>query len=76
MDSTEEPYEIIFVNDGSGDNTAKMAREICSNDKNIKLLSFSRNFGHQIAITAGMDYSDGNAIAIIDADLQDPLKSY
>ena len=72
MDSTEEPYEIIFVNDGSGDNTAKMAREICSNDKNIKLLSFSRNFGHQIAITAGMDYSDGNAIAIIDADLQDP----
>ncbi|WP_035172575.1 glycosyltransferase family 2 protein [Caldanaerobius polysaccharolyticus] len=72
MDSTGEPYEIIFVNDGSKDKTLEIAKSICKRDKNIKLLSFSRNFGHQIAITAGMDYSSGEAIVVIDADLQDP----
>lgn len=72
MDSTNEAYEIIFVNDGSRDNTAEMTREICKKDRNIKLLSFSRNFGHQVAITAGMDYSSGKAVVVIDADLQDP----
>lgn len=72
MDSTEEPYEIIFVNDGSRDKTLEMAKEICSHDSSIKLLSFSRNFGHQLAITAGMDHSTGKAVIVIDADLQDP----
>ncbi|MEI6579311.1 MAG: glycosyltransferase family 2 protein [Eubacteriales bacterium] len=72
MDSTKESYEIIFINDGSRDKTALLAKKICSNDSNIKLLSFSRNFGHQVAITAGMDCAAGNAIIVIDADLQDP----
>ncbi|MCX7950784.1 MAG: glycosyltransferase family 2 protein [Clostridiales bacterium] len=72
MNLTGESYEIIFVNDGSKDNTLEIVKDICINDKNIKLISFSRNFGHQIAITAGMDSSSGNAIIVIDADLQDP----
>lgn len=72
MDSTGESYEILFVNDGSRDRTFKLAKDICSKDGNIKLLSFSRNFGHQTAITAGMDYSCGKAVVVIDADLQDP----
>lgn len=72
MDSTEESYEIIFVNDGSRDKTVELTKEICGKDNNIKLVSFSRNFGHQIAITAGMDSSSGNAVIVIDADLQDP----
>lgn len=72
MNSTEESYEIIFVNDGSKDKTEEIAEKICKEDKNIKLLSFSRNFGHQVAITAGMDNSNGRAVMVIDADLQDP----
>jgi polyisoprenyl-phosphate glycosyltransferase len=72
MDSTKENYEIIFVNDGSRDKTAELTREICSKDENIKFINFSRNFGHQLAITAGMDNSIGNAVIVIDADLQDP----
>ncbi|WP_265447549.1 glycosyltransferase family 2 protein [Acetivibrio straminisolvens] len=72
MESLKEPYEIIFVNDGSRDKTAIMANEICNKDKTVKLVDFARNFGHQTAITAGMDYSEGEAIVVIDADLQDP----
>ena len=72
MDTTGEPYEIIFVNDGSKDSTYQKVREILKNDKNVKLISFSRNFGHQSAITAGMDYCTGQAVIVIDADLQDP----
>ncbi|MFA6309460.1 MAG: glycosyltransferase family 2 protein [Clostridia bacterium] len=72
MDSTDESYEIIFVNDGSRDRTVEILRNICDKDSTIKLLDFSRNFGHQIAITAGMDYTEGDAIVVIDADLQDP----
>ena len=72
MQSTGESYEIIFVNDGSRDKTALMAREICNKDSNVKLIDFSRNFGHQTAITAGMDYACGDAVVVIDADLQDP----
>ncbi len=72
MDSINGPYELIFVNDGSRDATAKLARSICAGDKNVKFIDFSRNFGHQIAITAGMDYAAGDAIVVIDADLQDP----
>ncbi|GEP62587.1 glycosyl transferase family protein [Clostridium beijerinckii] len=72
MDSTTESYEIVFVNDGSKDRTREITEEICSRDENIKLINFSRNFGHQAAITAGMDLALGDAIIVIDADLQDP----
>jgi polyisoprenyl-phosphate glycosyltransferase len=72
MDLLKEPYEIIFVNDGSKDKTVCIINEICKEDTNIKLIDFSRNFGHQVAITAGMDYSEGKAVVVIDADLQDP----
>jgi len=72
MESIKEPYELIFVNDGSRDRTAEILRDICSRDPNVKLVDFSRNFGHQLASTAGMDYSAGEAVVLIDADLQDP----
>jgi dolichol-phosphate mannosyltransferase len=72
MDTTKEAYEIVFVNDGSKDETRAKAEKICNNDENIKLINFSRNFGHQAAITAGMDLALGEAIIVIDADLQDP----
>lgn len=72
MDSLNEPYEIIFVNDGSRDKTAQMVYEICNKDNTIKFVDFARNFGHQTAITAGMDFSEGESIVVIDADLQDP----
>ncbi|MDP4177502.1 MAG: glycosyltransferase, partial [Bacillota bacterium] len=70
MDSTNESYEIIYINDGSRDTTFEKVEKICLEDPNVKLINFSRNFGHQMAITAGMDYASGNAIVIIDADLQ------
>jgi Glycosyltransferases involved in cell wall biogenesis len=72
MDSTKENYEIIFVNDGSRDKTRDKVESICRNDEKIKLVNFSRNFGHQAAITAGMDLAYGEAVVVIDADLQDP----
>lgn len=72
MRQTDGDYEIVFVNDGSRDRTENMAREICEFDKNVRLINFSRNFGHQTAITAGMNESRGQAVVVIDADLQDP----
>lgn len=72
MDYTKEGYEIIFVNDGSIDTTRYKIENICKKDENIILLNFSRNFGHQAAITAGMEASSGEAVVVIDADLQDP----
>ena len=65
-------YEIIFVNDGSADKTVELTLAACEANSKIKLLSFSRNFGHQIAITAGMDHAKGDAVIVMDADLQDP----
>lgn len=72
MDTTGRSYELLFVNDGSADNTAQILSQICQKDTNVKLINFSRNFGHQIAISAGMDNALGQAIVVIDADLQDP----
>ena len=72
MDATGEDYELIFVNDGSRDRSPELLRGICAKDKRSKLLSFSRNFGHQCAISAGMAESRGDAVVVIDADLQDP----
>lgn len=65
-------YEIIFVNDGSKDKTLEILKEIAKENKKVKIISFSRNFGHQCAVTAGLRYVTGDAIVIIDADLQDP----
>ena len=65
-------YEIIFINDGSKDVTLEILKKIASNDDNVKIISFSRNFGHQAAVTAGIRNVTGDAIIIMDADLQDP----
>jgi dolichol-phosphate mannosyltransferase len=72
MDGTGESYELIFINDGSRDKTWQMACDLAAEDPALRLICFSRNFGHQTAITAGMDASRGDAVVVIDADLQDP----
>lgn len=64
--------EIVFIDDGSEDSTLEKLIEISRNDKQVKILSFSRNFGHQAAVTAGLQFVTGDAIVIIDSDLQDP----
>lgn len=70
--SSEENFEIIYVNDGSVDQTLDYLKEISEKEEWVRHISFSRNFGHQIAITAGMNVAKGDAIVVIDADLQDP----
>ncbi|MFC2155315.1 glycosyltransferase family 2 protein [Acidobacteriota bacterium] len=72
MDGLHENYELIFINDGSKDKTADILKDFCKKDKRLKLIDFSRNFGHQVAISAGMDSAEGDAVVVIDADLQDP----
>ncbi len=72
MKSTGYDYEIIYVNDGSRDGTMKILRDIAKANKQVKVRSFSRNFGHQLAVTCGMDAAKGDALIIIDVDLQDP----
>lgn len=72
MRELSEPYELIFVNDGSSDRSADMIKDYSSTDESVILVDLSRNFGHQLAITAGMDYAIGDAVIILDADLQDP----
>lgn len=72
MQKSDGNYEIIFVNDGSKDNSFEILKDLCQKDKRVKIIKFSRNFGHQTAITAGTDYAQGKAVIIIDADLQDP----
>jgi dolichol-phosphate mannosyltransferase len=65
-------HEIVFVNDGSKDGTGALLREAAAADPGIKVIEFSRNFGHQAAITAGLDCAAGDAVVVMDADLQDP----
>jgi len=72
MDSTHEPWELILVDDGSTDGSTEIIRELAQKDDHIRPIIFARNFGHQVAVTAGLDYSRGDAVIIIDADLQDP----
>ena len=72
MRSIGFPYEIIYVNDGSRDGTMKILRSLAAEHPEVKVYSFSRNFGHQLAVTCGMDHAKGDALIIIDVDLQDP----
>ncbi len=72
VESITPNYELLFVNDGSKDATLFRLIELTEKDKRVKFINFSRNFGHQIAVTAGLDYCTGKAVVIIDGDLQDP----
>jgi len=72
MDQTNEPWELLMIDDGSTDGSTDFIRDLAKNDKRIRPIIFARNFGHQIAVTAGLDYSRGQAVTIIDSDLQDP----
>lgn len=72
MDQTGEAWELILVDDGSTDGSSDIIRDLAAQDERVRPIIFARNFGHQIAVTAGMDYSRGQAVTIIDADLQDP----
>jgi polyisoprenyl-phosphate glycosyltransferase len=66
------PAEVVFVNDGSRDNSMELLRAAAATEPRYRILSFARNFGHQTAITAGVDYARGEAVVVMDADLQDP----
>jgi glycosyltransferase involved in cell wall biosynthesis len=72
LEDAASDFELIFVDDGSTDRSAERVVELHRADPRVKLLSFSRNFGHQIALTAGMDHSTGDAVIVMDADLQHP----
>src|SRR5574339_490228 len=72
MDSTGESWELVLVDDGSTDGSTEAICELGEQDRHVRPVVFARNFGHQIAITAGWDYARGDAVITIDADLQDP----
>lgn len=72
MDDLGQEHELIFVNDGSFDTTSHKLLQLHKKDKKVKMINFSRNFGHQVAVSAGLRYSTGDYIAILDSDLQDP----
>ena len=72
MKTLHESWELVLVDDGSTDGSTNAIREIAKKDAHVRLVIFARNFGHQIAVTAGLDYARGDAVIIIDADLQDP----
>ena len=71
---TDQNVEIIFVDDGSNDNSLKIINNLSIKNKDIKYIAFSRNFGHQIALTAGIDAADGDIIIMMDADFQHPVE--
>jgi glycosyltransferase involved in cell wall biosynthesis len=73
INASPYPCEVVLVNDGSSDRTLEFLADWGARDRRIKILSLSRNFGHQLAATAGVDYAAGDAVVLIDADLQDPL---
>lgn len=68
----EEDFELIYINDGSTDGSQRILEELAREDERVKIINFTRNFGHQIAVTAGIDHCNGDCAVIIDADLQDP----
>lgn len=72
LDSTGDSWELVMINDGSTDGSGVKMRALTEQDSRVRVLNFARNFGHQNAVTAGMDYVRGDAVVIIDADLQDP----
>jgi len=72
MNQTGETWELVCVNDGSRDRSLELLVALNAQDPRVKVISFSRNFGHQVAITAGADFADGDAVIVMDADLQDP----
>lgn len=72
MEHTSGPWELIMVNDGSRDSSLPLMLSLAQEDNRVKVVNFARNFGHQIAVTAGIDYANGDAVVLIDADLQDP----
>ena len=72
LEALGETFEVILVNDGSADRSAPMLDEICAMDSRFKVVHFARNFGHQAAVTAGLRYSAGRCVVVLDADLQDP----
>jgi polyisoprenyl-phosphate glycosyltransferase len=72
LTEAEPSYEVVFVDDGSRDRSAEILRDLAARDPHLSVVELSRNFGHQIAISAGLDYARGDAVIIMDADLQDP----
>ncbi len=76
MDTLGEPWELVLVNDGSRDRSAIVIAELNRQDARVKGISFSRNFGFQVAVTAGLDFASGDAVILTDADLQDPPELY
>jgi dolichol-phosphate mannosyltransferase len=72
LDDAGLDWELVLINDGSRDRSPEIMRELHAADPRVKVINFARNFGHQVAITAGADYASGDAVCIIDADLQDP----
>lgn len=72
MDASGESWELLLVDDGSKDGSTEKIRQFSQEDERVRAVIFARNFGHQIAVTAGLDYARGQAVVIIDADLQDP----
>jgi glycosyltransferase involved in cell wall biosynthesis len=72
MDSSRDSWELVMVDDGSSDGSTDIIRGFAEQDERVRPVIFARNFGHQVAVTAGLDYSRGQAVVIIDADLQDP----
>jgi len=72
METNGNSWELVMVDDGSTDGSTDTIRQLSSQDKRVRPVIFARNFGHQLAVTAGLDYSRGQAVVIIDADLQDP----